>query len=692
MSMHSPLVSIIIPIYNHEKYVEEALNSVLNQTYQNLEVIIIDDGSKDQSADLADKWVKNALKKGNPYRRYTFIKQENRGAHVTINRGLSLAQGDFLTILNSDDFYHPQRIEKLVNRINEENGEFIFSAIKGIDGSGASLAVSHQWRKSYEDSLASLGLMPTVGFQLMKGNLAITTGNFLFSKNLYQRVGEFKNLILAHDYEFLLRALVITEPLFVNEELYYYRVHGDNTYIKFMDRLELELKEIYRGYLIQVSTFPPINLKAPCHWYWPQTFAFIRTTELDPSLDLFYTKPEASFEAEPNNKKINIKKNVQAFDRKQKKQKISLITHDLSLSGAPTVVVDLAKSFKFQGHSVNVISLMEGPMRKILEDYQIPIYVLPKKIGIGLFNPNGLKKNLYYLMAIFLMQFKLNKVIIGNTSHTGPLLFIFSILNPFRKLIWYLHESFPPSSLIPMKGNQGSLLDRALRNPRFELWFGSHNTKKIWENSGLTGKTMYWSGIDANNSPNIHIPKCNRMEILSVGTSCPRKGTHILIEAFINGVKSNLINENVNLTIIGFNKIDYYVGDLILYVANSGLKDRIRFIANLQPEQLEAYYQNAILYVQSSILECLPLALLKAMSLGLPIVTTDVNGCTEAIEHNKSGYLCPPRNSDLLLKYIVEALNNPAKSQELGLEAKNVFNKKFCLEVNLRDIIKELES
>ena len=699
MSNDLPLVSVIVPVYNDEKYVEEALNSIFYQTYSHLEVIIIDDGSQDCSVDRIEKWMERTQQIKKSSHTFSFFKQENRGDPETINRGLAAARGEFLTILNSDDVYDSRRIEKLINRVLEEQGELAFSAVKGIDARGNSLPIDHPWRTVYEHSLHHLTNVPTVGFQLLSGNLAMSTGNLFFSRNLYHRVGEFKNLKLAHDYDFLLRALLVTEPIFLVEELYFYRLHGNNTISNSNDLVKTEFNEIYREYLFQTFHHAPDNNKAPCHWYWPSAFSLARAKlKLDRGLTDYLTKPNNDHEINSNvQESLQFASSSLEKHGMKKKQKISLITHELSLTGAPKVVADLAIALKKRGYTVNVISLFEGPMRKEFENNQIPLYVLPRLINLGMrvnkpsftFIRSGCR-----LLASFILLFKLHKVIVGNTCATGPLISLLSLLNPFYRIIWYIHDSSPPSASLEIKGKMKFLLNLTQYNSRFQRWFGSQNTQEIWQNSNLGGKTVYWSGIPACHSLSKTSPK-PMTEILSVGTSSPRKGTHHLIEAFIMGIKEGSIPDDVRLTIIGFdenvNAPHEYVGDLILQVVHSGLKDRIRLVPNLQPQQLESYYQQTDLYVQSSTQECLPLAILKAMSMGLPIVTTDVNGCIEAIENDKTGYVCRSRNSRLLLNSMIKALKNPEKSRTLGLEAQKVFNEKFCLDKNLEAVFQNLD-
>lgn len=99
--MNVPCISVIIPAYNHEPYIAAALQSVLQQTFGDFELIVIDDGSKDNTWYEIQQIVDTRLRA---------FRQENRGAAATINRGIEMARGRYVTILNSDDVYHPERL------------------------------------------------------------------------------------------------------------------------------------------------------------------------------------------------------------------------------------------------------------------------------------------------------------------------------------------------------------------------------------------------------------------------------------------------------------------------------------------------------------------------------------------------------------------------------------------------------
>ena len=100
----NPMVSVIIPVYNAEAYLEECLDSVVNQTLKNIEIICVNDGSTDNSLDI----LKEYQEKDD---RVIIINQENQGAGVARNQGIKVAKGNYLSILDADDFFELNMLE-----------------------------------------------------------------------------------------------------------------------------------------------------------------------------------------------------------------------------------------------------------------------------------------------------------------------------------------------------------------------------------------------------------------------------------------------------------------------------------------------------------------------------------------------------------------------------------------------------
>ncbi|MFC1510449.1 glycosyltransferase family 2 protein [Candidatus Omnitrophota bacterium] len=104
-----PIVSVIIPVYNGAQYIQAAVESVLSQTFQDLEIIVVDDGSTDKVKDILNHWIKDNI--------IQYIYQENRGLPAARNTGIKAAQGRFIKFLDSDDFLYPKQIEGQVDQI-----------------------------------------------------------------------------------------------------------------------------------------------------------------------------------------------------------------------------------------------------------------------------------------------------------------------------------------------------------------------------------------------------------------------------------------------------------------------------------------------------------------------------------------------------------------------------------------------
>ena len=105
--MDQSLISVIIPIYNMEQYLERCLDSVLNNTYRNLEIICVDDGSTDSSLEILRRWEEK-----DP--RIVVITKENGGVSSARNAGLDRMAGDYVSFVVSDEFVHPQYFEALL--------------------------------------------------------------------------------------------------------------------------------------------------------------------------------------------------------------------------------------------------------------------------------------------------------------------------------------------------------------------------------------------------------------------------------------------------------------------------------------------------------------------------------------------------------------------------------------------------
>lgn len=222
--MKDPAVSVIMPAYNHERYVGEAIESVLNQTFTDFEFIIINDGSTDGT----DRVIRTY---NDP--RILYYTQDNIDAPNTLNRGLSLAKGKYVSIINSDDVYHPERLSCLVETAEAKDAMLVITDLVFIDESSAVIRDPSHTYNSWYSGLKSIYLdTGSLEKAFFIGNMAVTTSNLFFRSELIKEVGFFNSYRYTHDYDFILRALIRYRDrfLFLDDKKYlFYRLHGKNT-------------------------------------------------------------------------------------------------------------------------------------------------------------------------------------------------------------------------------------------------------------------------------------------------------------------------------------------------------------------------------------------------------------------------------------------------------------------------------
>ena len=215
----SPLVSVILPSYNHASFIGEAIESVLQQSHTNLELIVVDDGSVDNSLEVIKSYSDE---------RIIIIEQSNKGAHNAINRGLSVATGEFLTILNSDDRYSFDRFRRILQVLQHSEIHFCFSNVEMIDASSSQY---RGWRFDHYRELCT-ECRGVTGNVFLVANPAFTTSNFFFSRKAFECVGEFYGLRYTHDWNWILRYSTKFDYIWLDEVLVDYRVHDSNTLLE----------------------------------------------------------------------------------------------------------------------------------------------------------------------------------------------------------------------------------------------------------------------------------------------------------------------------------------------------------------------------------------------------------------------------------------------------------------------------
>lgn len=201
----NPLISIVLPVYNGEKYLSQSVKSCLSQTYSNIELIIVDDCSSDKSFDIAQEYAE----KDN---RVIIIKNSiNKKLPQSLNIGHSVAKGDFLTWTSDDNLYLSNAIETMVKEIKRANVEFVYSDFYIIDNYGKTLMNRR---------------LPKPEFCVWKN---VFGASFLYSRKVFFESNGYNNkLFLVEDYDFWLRVTLKFKFRKIDKFLYKYRIHENN--------------------------------------------------------------------------------------------------------------------------------------------------------------------------------------------------------------------------------------------------------------------------------------------------------------------------------------------------------------------------------------------------------------------------------------------------------------------------------
>lgn len=198
------LISIVLPIYNGEKYMRQSIDSILMQTYQNWELLIMDDGSTDQTANIAQEYVSRDA------RIHYHKNLQNLRLPGNLNRGFSLTKGAYLTWTSDDNYYYPKALETMYSALNEQGKEFAFASCDVINGEG---------------KIVECIMVNDRAPQKIVGCNPVGAC-FLYSRNVYETVGEYDpKLTLVEDFDYWQRICMNFSPACISEKLYAYRWH-----------------------------------------------------------------------------------------------------------------------------------------------------------------------------------------------------------------------------------------------------------------------------------------------------------------------------------------------------------------------------------------------------------------------------------------------------------------------------------
>jgi len=211
------LISVIVPIYNVEKYLKKSIESIINQTYKNIDILLVDDGSKDKYGEICDTYMEKDS-------RIKVIHQENMGQSIARNKGIEKSTGEYIIFVDSDDYIYEEYIDILYNLLKENNADISACGYEYFYEDKVSEKFVNTDKKKLQNREELLISMNTV-----LGEMYVVVWGKLYKKELFNGI-EFPNMKISEDYVVLyklyskIKKAVITE----NKMYYYFRNNSES--------------------------------------------------------------------------------------------------------------------------------------------------------------------------------------------------------------------------------------------------------------------------------------------------------------------------------------------------------------------------------------------------------------------------------------------------------------------------------
>lgn len=249
--MRNKTVSVIVPVYNAEQYLARCIDSVLKQTYQYIELILIDDGSKDKSPVICDT-----------YRRLghniKVIHQSNKGVSAARNTGLNLASGEYVTFVDADDALTSDAIIKLVEAIEHHRADIVSGGVARVDSTGNRISLSYTQSIS-----AKVYRNDDLMLNFLSGNAGTSACARIYRMESVQRIRFDEGVQINEDKLFLYRCLANSRShVYVNSIVYLYYQLADSTSHRGFSEKYFDIMAVANIIYNDISITQPQLLKA----------------------------------------------------------------------------------------------------------------------------------------------------------------------------------------------------------------------------------------------------------------------------------------------------------------------------------------------------------------------------------------------------------------------------------------------
>ena len=241
------LISVIVPVYKVEKYLDKCITSIVNQTYKNLEIILVDDGSPDACPQKCDEWAENDS-------RIKVIHKDNGGLSSARNAALEIVQGDYISFVDSDDYIALDLYEKIVNLLKKDLFDIIVFDGNRIDSNGKIFSSTENIKEGVVNSEFALS-------ELLKSNINSYVWDKIFKKQLFEDI-KFPINRKWEDVATLYKVFMKTNAIYCYpEKMYFYLKRSESITKQSLDGKSLGdiFLARYECYLALKDTYPNLN-------------------------------------------------------------------------------------------------------------------------------------------------------------------------------------------------------------------------------------------------------------------------------------------------------------------------------------------------------------------------------------------------------------------------------------------------
>lgn len=704
-----PLVSVIVASYNYADLLPQTLDSILSQTYTNYEIVIVDDGSTDNSMDIINRY----LSKNDNIKLYRHPGNANRGLPETVRLGVIKSQGEFVAFCESDDFWDSQHLSKKVDIINRYQEVKIIS--NNVELFGEEKMVNAR-KKYVEDLDAFLSVggnnLDINGHKGM--NYIPTFSAVMIRKDVFQNL-DYNTPIPAWIDFWLYRQILKNELLFyATDKLTYWRQHSSFNNINNAEKYTAErdwfiyMSNRLNGFKISRRILKNVKILKESHLfelsYYSEKYAdlldgtdptmhyllvgwkkgcnpspyFNNNAYLSNYVDVWLNNVNPLIHYERYGKKQRLKVfpvgtkellEIQETDIemvgkwREKTKTVLLISHELSLTGAPRALLNMAIMLKKIGATPVILSLKHGPMEKEISELGIKLLVEPFLL---------MNYNLrHWPLSGFLSNFD---VVVFNTLETVWLIEHFSEIKA-KKICW-LHEGrYSYAGWTRFK-------DLSVLFSLFDKVYAVGEYSKSFADPYILDKNKL--GVLLYGIPDIEIKLANKtldnkIKLLLPGTLSDRKGQLILLQAL--DMLSKKVREQIDIYIVGA-AIEKKVERAVKHCHYSCVK----YIGELEHEQLLQLFTNVDIALSPSLDDPMPIVCTEAMALEKGVIVSENTGTAGFIENGKNGYKVPAGDPLALAEVIERMVLYKDKLPMLGKAARKIYDDNFTMEIFEKNI------